>query len=169
MSSLPVKTLSDLLVEMPQASGIWAVDVVRQQMHRSLGDGRWEAVPVSTSRFGIGSTPDSLQTPAGWHRIREVIGQGAPIDQEFVCRVPVSPTNRDDRILSRILWMDGLEPGVNDTSHARFIYIHGTNHIDLLGTPASQGCIRMAPEVIAAWADSLHSPWPLVWLGEVKR
>jgi lipoprotein-anchoring transpeptidase ErfK/SrfK len=51
-------------------------------------------------------------------------------------------------ITSRILWLRGLEPGVNaggdiDT-YSRYVYIHGTNHEDRLGTPQSAGCVLMA-------------------------
>jgi lipoprotein-anchoring transpeptidase ErfK/SrfK len=47
-----------------------------------------------------------------------------------------------DLVMTRILWLDGLEPG-NANTHERFIYIHGTNHEEKLGEPASHGCIRM--------------------------
>ena len=43
-------------------------------------------------------------------------------------------------VLTRILWLDGEEPS-NRTSKDRFIYIHGTNREDLIGTPASAGCV----------------------------
>ena len=52
-----------------------------------------------------------------------------------------------DWILTRILWLRGLEAGRNrlgsvDTMR-RFIYIHGTADEDAIGSPASHGCIRM--------------------------
>jgi hypothetical protein len=52
-----------------------------------------------------------------------------------------------DLITSRILWLDGLESGVNrgegiDT-HDRYIYIHGTNEEGRIGQAVSHGCIRM--------------------------
>jgi hypothetical protein len=53
-----------------------------------------------------------------------------------------------DLVLTRILWLEGLEPGVNAgpgiDSHERFIYLHGTSQEHLLGTPASHGCIRLS-------------------------
>ena len=53
----------------------------------------------------------------------------------------------EDVITSRILWLDGLEDGVNKggdvDSKERFIYIHGTAEEGLIGKPASIGCIRM--------------------------
>ena len=45
-------------------------------------------------------------------------------------------------MLTRILRLHGLDPE-NANSMERYIYIHGTNHEDLLGQPASCGCIRM--------------------------
>jgi lipoprotein-anchoring transpeptidase ErfK/SrfK len=53
-----------------------------------------------------------------------------------------------DWILTRILWLSGMEVGFNrlgkvDTMQ-RYIYIHGTNEENLLGTPSSHGCIRMS-------------------------
>ena len=58
----------------------------------------------------------------------------------------------NDLILSRILWLDGLEPGYNRggkvDSRNRYIYIHGTNQVDALGQPASAGCIRLDPQAV---------------------
>ena len=48
----------------------------------------------------------------------------------------------EDLVMTRILWLDGLDPE-NANTHERFIYIHGTNHEESLGEPASHGCIRM--------------------------
>ena len=55
--------------------------------------------------------------------------------------------SKEDWILTRILWLSGLEIGFNrlgnqDTMQ-RFIYIHGTNDLSRLGKPVSHGCIRM--------------------------
>jgi hypothetical protein len=52
-----------------------------------------------------------------------------------------------DWILTRILWLSGLEIGKNrrgtvDTLR-RYIYIHGCPDESLLGLPASHGCVRM--------------------------
>jgi hypothetical protein len=50
-------------------------------------------------------------------------------------------------ITTRILWLRGLEQGVNlggyVDSHDRYIYIHGTNREDMIGTPQSAGCVVM--------------------------
>ena len=49
-----------------------------------------------------------------------------------------------DLILTRILWLQGLEANKNcgdgvDSFH-RYIYIHGTHEERRLGSPASHGC-----------------------------
>lgn len=101
--------------------------------------------PVSTARAGTGFAEGSLQTPLGRFRICEKIGHGAPERTLFQSRVPIrvaSEPSDDDQILTRILWLDGLEPE-NANTRGRYIYIHGTNHEDRIGIPESHGCIRM--------------------------
>ena len=112
---------------------------------------------ISTSKFGVGSTQNSNKTPLGWHRVNERIGHGRPVGAVFSSRaftgkvIPRSQLNRaasEDMVLTRIMWLEGLEPGHNSgtgiDSHERCIYLHGTNQEQLLGLPASHGCIRMS-------------------------
>ena len=113
--------------------------------------------PVSTAAAGTGQTEGSEQTPLGAHIVRVKIGAGAPRGAVFRGRrdtgevwTPELHEAQPDRdwILSRILWLSGLERGFNrygsvDTLR-RFIYIHGTPDCVALGTPDSHGCIRMA-------------------------
>ena len=102
--------------------------------------------PVSTSRFGLGSEPGSYRTPTGRFVVSDAIGNGAEPWAVFESRVPTgeiaSPGGDDDHVLTRILWLDGLDPE-NATTRGRYIYIHGTNQEALIGTPASHGCVRM--------------------------
>ncbi|MDP2326104.1 MAG: L,D-transpeptidase [Gammaproteobacteria bacterium] len=111
---------------------------------------------VSTSRFGPGEQRGSLCTPRGLHIIRAKIGQGQPEGAVFRARRPTgeifSPAllqaePRRDWILSRILWLSGLERGRNRLgsvdSMSRYIYIHGTPDHEPMGVPFSHGCIRM--------------------------
>ena len=111
---------------------------------------------VSTSKMGPGEQRGSFRTPRGRHIVRARIGEGQPENAVFVRRRPTGEIySREladrhpgrDWILTRILWLQGLEPGKNQgdgvDSHARYIYIHGTNEEHKLGTPASHGCIRM--------------------------
>ena len=102
---------------------------------------------ISTSRYGTGSEPGSYRTPTGKFCIAQKIGAGAPPGAVFKSRQPVGEIHagggEEDAVLTRILWLDGLEPE-NSNTFSRYIYIHGTNREDLLGQPASMGCIRMA-------------------------
>ncbi len=62
-------------------------------------------------------------------------------------------------ITARILWLSGMESGVNEggnvDSHARWIYIHGTADECSLGTPSSHGCIRMHNSDVIALFDKV--------------
>ncbi|MHB8919499.1 MAG: L,D-transpeptidase family protein [Halothiobacillus sp.] len=111
---------------------------------------------VSTSAMGVGSEAGSNRTPLGLHKIAEKFGDGEPIGMIFKARKPTGtlaeiqkqPIKGDgDDVTTRIMWLQGLEPGTNEgkgvDSHARFIYIHGTPEEGLIGTPESHGCIRM--------------------------
>jgi lipoprotein-anchoring transpeptidase ErfK/SrfK len=102
---------------------------------------------ISTSKFGLGSEAGSHKTPTGQFRVAEKIGDGAAPGEIFVSRVPTGRygTEEDshDHVQTRILWLEGLDPE-NANTHARYIYIHGTNAESKLGTPASMGCIRMS-------------------------
>ncbi|MEP6671203.1 MAG: L,D-transpeptidase [Chthoniobacter sp.] len=101
---------------------------------------------ISTSRYGIGTEPGSFKTPAGRFRIAEKIGDGAPVGEIFVSRVPTGKVGAEgddhDHVQTRILWLDGLDAD-NTNTHDRYVYIHGTNAESQLGTPASFGCVRM--------------------------
>ena len=103
--------------------------------------------PVSTAKKGTGSEPNSHKTPLGWHRVCQKIGDHAESGTQFVGRKPngrvwksSDPVEEKNLVLTRILWLDGEEDH-NKTSKDRYIYIHGTNREDLIGTPASAGCV----------------------------
>jgi lipoprotein-anchoring transpeptidase ErfK/SrfK len=122
------------------------VSIGRQQLTVNEGEQPVCTYPVSTSRFGIGSEVGSLKTPTGRFRVVGKIGGDMPQGTIFVGRVPLelgaaSPPT-EDLIMSRILWLDGLDEH-NGNTRERFIYIHGTKHEDKIGKPASHGCVRM--------------------------
>ena len=102
--------------------------------------------PVSTSRFGLGFEEGSFRTPTGRFRIAEKIGEGAPAGMIFRSRIATGKVAEqggdEDLVLTRILWIEGLDPQ-NANTRQRYIYIHGTNQENLIGTPASHGCIRL--------------------------
>jgi UDP-N-acetylmuramate--alanine ligase len=123
------------------------------------------AWPVSTARNGIGGEENSFRTPPGWHRIHARIGDGAGSGTVFVSREPTGETWRgevrdDDLILTRIVTLEGLEPGVNRgpgcDSLARYIYLHGTNQEDALGRPLSHGCIRLSNNDVSEVFDRVR-------------
>lgn len=106
--------------------------------------------PVSTSRYGLGTELGSLRTPLGRFQIGEKFGHGQPLGTVFRAREPAADVDpraaltsaEEDLILSRILWLEGVEEQ-NANTRGRYIYIHGTNHEALIGQPASHGCVRM--------------------------
>ncbi len=132
---------------------------------------------VSTSRRGLGSAQDSWQTPSGWHRIGAWIGAKARPGQVFVARRPTGEVlppaawraaNGGDHVLTRIMWLEGLEPGRNRgagvDSNERFIYLHGTNQEHLLGRPASRGCIRLSNRDIMELFDLTRGRETYCWI-----
>jgi len=116
---------------------------------------------VSLAKNGPGEQRGSQCTPRGWHQIRAKIGAGCPVNTIFRGRRPtgkiytpeLGQTHPDrDWILTRILWLSGLEPGKNrfgqvDTLR-RYIYIHGVSNEVPMGVPGSQGCVRMHNESV---------------------
>lgn len=133
------------------------ISIEEQRLYLRDGGSLLKSYVISTAANGAGEQMDSARTPRGRHEIRHKIGEGKPKGAVFVGRRPTgevySPelgTREPDRdwILSRILWLRGMEPGRNrlgdvDTMR-RYIYIHGTPEESQLGTPSSHGCIRMA-------------------------
>jgi lipoprotein-anchoring transpeptidase ErfK/SrfK len=80
-----------------------------------------------------------------------MIGDGLDIGAVLVARVPTgeiySPKLKQqypnrDWILTRILWLDGIEAH-NKNTKARYIYIHGAPDEATMGVPSSKGCIRL--------------------------
>ncbi len=127
----------------------------KQKLQLWNGDLLKREYPISTSKFGAGEINGSFKTPRGMHVIRAKIGSGAPLNTVFRGRRPTgeiySPelcASADrDWILTRILWLSGLERGRNrlgkvDTMR-RYIYIHGGPDDVEYGKPGSIGCIRM--------------------------
>jgi hypothetical protein len=114
---------------------------------------------VSTSKYGPGELKNSHCTPIGKHIIRAKIGEGQPIGMIFKGRRPTGKIfNKKDNnqsgdwILTRILWLSGLEIEKNrlgdvDTMQ-RYIYIHGVPDHYKLGIPRSIGCVNMYNEDI---------------------
>ncbi|HJX98088.1 MAG TPA: L,D-transpeptidase [Chthoniobacterales bacterium] len=116
--------------------------------------------PVSTSKFGLGDRSGSYATPLGFLEIAAKIGANAPMGAVFKNRHMtgeiLSPNALGrDPIVTRILWLRGLEKR-NAGAFARNIYIHGTPVEQLIGRPASYGCIRMRSRDVVALFSSIN-------------
>ena len=124
------------------------VSIPHQQVTLHQGASLLFEAPISSAKNGIGFAESSYQTPSGQFIVREKIGEGAPLNTSFKGRLPRSVwrgEESDDAILTRILWLEGLEESNNNT-YRRYIYFHGTHAEELIGTPASHGCIRLRNE-----------------------
>ena len=126
------------------------VDTAAQELHFCNRTSITESMGVSTSSRGLGSREGSNRTPTGIHRIVEKIGAGAPEGRIFRDRRDAGINwyegfTEDNLILTRILRLEGLEEGLNKGPHVdsfeRYIYLHGTNKEEHIGTPLSHGCI----------------------------
>jgi lipoprotein-anchoring transpeptidase ErfK/SrfK len=121
--------------------------LVAAQVVELWRDGKCAAVfPVSTSGFGVGSEPGSYRTPLGRFRVAEKIGEGLPSGAVLRGRQWTGEVagqgGEEDLVLTRILWLEGLEPH-NQNTKERYIYFHGTNQEAKIGTPCSHGCVRL--------------------------
>lgn len=133
---------------------------------------------ISSGKNGIGEQENSGKTPRGWHRVAQKVGENAPQNSVFIARQPTGEVYdqqlaqqfpQRDWILSRILWLDGLEQGFNHgegcDTFKRYIYIHGTPDTEPMGIPMSHGCIRMKNDEIIELFD-LISEDALVYISE---
>ncbi|MFI4956688.1 MAG: L,D-transpeptidase family protein [Gammaproteobacteria bacterium] len=134
--------------------------------------------PVSTAKNGLGEIEGSEKTPRGWHCIEKKIGAGQPMNAVFKGRVPTGeiysealaaehPTR--DWILTRILWLAGLEEGKNKSGHvdsySRYIYIHGSPDGGSFETPSSHGCVRMRNADLLELFEAVDEKTP-VFIGD---
>jgi lipoprotein-anchoring transpeptidase ErfK/SrfK len=132
------------------------ISIEKQSLDLFKDDRLVKSYVVSTARNGPGERSGSECTPRGLHQVRARIGAGVPIRAVFSARRPTGEIYSAelaqecpdrDWILSRILWLSGLEPGKNrfgdvDTA-SRYIYIHGSPDHQVAGFPDSHGCVRM--------------------------
>ena len=141
------------------------INIAQQNLTLYQDDKELTQYTVSTAKNGIGSQQDSGCTPLGKHFIAKKIGTNEPINAVFIGRIPTGEIYsaelgkrhpERDWILSRILWLSGLEEGLNKGSNSqggcdtyqRYIYIHGTPDSEPMGAPLSHGCIRMCNDDI---------------------
>lgn len=159
---------------MPNSPVELAISLTRQSLEVRRAGNVERVFLVSTSRFGPGEQHGSLCTPRGRHAIRAKIGHGLPDGAVLRARRPTGEVFSQallraepgrDWILSRILWLSGLEPGRNRLknvdSMGRYIYIHGTPDHEPMGVPFSHGCIRMRNAEVC-WLFDAVMPGTLV-------
>ena len=139
------------------------IKVGKQQLQLIQDDTVVAQYPVCTAKNGVGEQMGSECTPRGWHYIRAKIGDGQPLNTVFVGRRPTGEIYSDalddahpkrDWILTRIMWLCGLEPGKNrggkvDTMR-RYIYFHGSPPRRFNQRPSSHGCIGMLNDDLLA-------------------
>ena len=132
------------------------INIAAQRLVLRVGDTVLMDVAISTGANGAGELSGSECTPRGWHQIRAKIGGGCAANTVFRGHRPTGELSSPalnvaepgrDWILTRILWLSGLESGKNrggnvDTMR-RFVYLHGTPDEVELGQPGSRGCVRM--------------------------
>jgi lipoprotein-anchoring transpeptidase ErfK/SrfK len=132
------------------------ISIPQQRLWLEEGERILMDIPIATAANGPGERNGSEQTPRGWHVIRAKIGAGCPVNMVFRARRPTGEIYSSalraqhpqrDWILTRILWLSGLEPGRNrlgevDTMR-RYIYIHGCPDEDPMGVPSSHGCVKV--------------------------
>ena len=132
---------------------------------------------ISGSKRPSSNIANSMGTPHGLHAIAERIGAGQPAGTVFKSRVPtglhfsevpMEDAGTGNLITSRILWLRGLEAGVNSggnvDTYKRYVYIHGTQREDRIGEALSAGCILMRNADIIELYDQVRVG-DLVWIG----
>ena len=165
------------LTELPPAQGPWLeIDTAAQRL--TVWQGRETACQcaVSTAANGTGEEEGSGATPLGWHTIRAAIGAGNPAGTVYRGRRPTGEVFSEtlaaahpgrDWILTRILWLSGLETGRNRggnvDSQRRYIYLHGTPPGEPMGVPRSHGCIRLRDSELLALFE-IAVPGTPVWI-----
>ena len=143
------------------------IDIARQSLDLFTGHTH-RSYRVSTAINGPGEFMGSECTPRGRHAVAEMIGKGLALNTVLVGRKVTGEIYDNglakkyperDWILTRVIWLKGLEAGKNlggdcDTQ-SRHIYIHGTPDEARLGRVGSHGCIRMANQDIVELYDSI--------------
>lgn len=159
--------------------GLWVdVDITGQTLRVRNAEATLRTYRVSTAENGPGEREGSGCTPRGWHVVRARIGSGAPSGAVFVGRRPTGEVYDAalgerfpgrDWILTRILWLSGLEPGRNRLGHVdsmrRYIYIHGCPDKYPMGVPLSKGCVRMRNADVIELFERVPVGTP-IWLHE---
>lgn len=132
------------------------VNIKEQKLQYRVNDIIEREYSISTAKNGAGEKYGSECTPRGRHIIRAKIGAGEKLNSIFIGRrftgeIFTESLRQEfperDWILTRILWLSGLESGINRLGNVdtmrRYIYIHGCPDNDVMGQASSHGCIKM--------------------------
>lgn len=146
------------------------VSIIKQRCFLYEEDNCVFEAAVSTALNGAGEQKNSGCTPRGLHIIRACIGANQPENTVFSSRRPTGEIYtpelglqfpKRDWILTRILWLSGVELGKNRLGNVdtmqRYIYIHGFPDSLPMGKPLSHGCIRMHNKDLLTLFDRLES------------
>lgn len=145
------------------------IDLARQELVLHEAEQEVQKFSIASAKNGAGEKNGSEMTPRGWHLIRAKIGAGQPVNSVFVGRRVTGEIYKKeyrdkyperDWILTRILWLSGIEPGFNRLGNVdtmrRYIYIHGCPDEDEMGVPGSHGCIKMTNKDIINLFDRVQ-------------
>ena len=151
-----IKQINNYMLKKAEYKELIFVSIDQQKMYHIHSDKIYKSYNISSSKFGTGNKKGSNKTPLGLHKIKEKHGESIPLNGRLIGRVfygqiaeifSDTTTSKTDDITSRVLWLEGLEKGINKgkdiDSYKRYIYIHGTSEEGKIGKPASHGCIRM--------------------------
>lgn len=132
------------------------ISIQDQELYLTQNGAIKKTYKISSAIVGANNKSGSRGTPLGVHQVSDKFGDGAPIGAIFkarqntgkIAKIITEPIDvEEDDVTTRVMWLDGLEPGINKggnvDSKGRYIYIHGTPEEGLIGQPASHGCIRM--------------------------
>lgn len=166
------------IYDKPQATQL-IINTVDQTLQVYGFQGLIATYSVSTAANGVGMLEGSGCTPLGRHIIAQKFGENMELGTVFVGRVPTGEIYSEslaaqypdrDWILTRILWLAGLEQGINKgkndqgvcDTYQRYIYIHGTPSCEPMGIPLSHGCIRMHDQDLVELFDMTQLATPVL-------
>ena len=156
INNMVLDSLKSISLDYKDLDLLIAVNIRSQELFLLYKGNIEQVYSISTSAYGTGSKENSFKTPLGKHKISRKIGVNLPFAAILkgrlwtgeIAELIIDKIDTDfDIVTSRILWLEGLEEGINKgpgvDSKSRFIYIHGTAEEGLIGEPASNGCVRM--------------------------
>ena len=98
------------------------VNITEQKMYYINEGGIVKSYVISSSSYGVGNKAGSNKTPIGLHKVKQKFGEKTPINGKMIGRVfygniatiyTDNTKSKTDDVCSRILWLVGLEEGLN--------------------------------------------------------